>query len=202
MQANDRVLVGFDTSGETDVAAAVLHLRIERQGPNRLIAHVEVSAVAMSHRSPDPPYLGDEIMAKALAEARAAMTRYSCDSGMLAGYIHTDNNASMRMAARNDWEPLEAPGPESTFPGVAPFTNASTRFLLGSLPMQRSLTPSGLAGPLIPTTAILVAPPAVAGVAWPDSSRCLVTISGVDRGTHRHQQRPDRAHRYAQSKAP
>jgi tellurite resistance protein len=32
--------------------------------------------------------------------------------------------------------------------------------------MQRSLTPSGLAGPLIPTTAILVAPPAVAGVAW------------------------------------
>ena len=38
--------------------------------------------------------------------------------------------------------------------------------LLGSLPLQRALTPPRLPEPLVPTLAILVAPPAVAGVAW------------------------------------
>ena len=54
MRSADRVLVGCDTSGESEVVAAVLHLRFEQTESSRLIAHVEVGAVAMSHRSPDP----------------------------------------------------------------------------------------------------------------------------------------------------
>jgi hypothetical protein len=63
----------------------------------------------MSHRSPDPPYLGDEIMEVAVAEARAAMRERGCTVALVAGFIHVDNKASMRMAARNAWEPQGAP---------------------------------------------------------------------------------------------
>lgn len=105
MRDGDRVLLGYDTTVDPEVIAAVLHLRFEVRG-TRVVTESKVGAVAMSHRSPSPPYYGDEIMAVALEEARAAVGRYGCTDGMLAGHIHVENNASMRMAQRNDWEPL------------------------------------------------------------------------------------------------
>ncbi|MDX6258995.1 MAG: hypothetical protein QOH84_683 [Kribbellaceae bacterium] len=108
MRSGDRVLVGVDTSTGVAVDAAVVHLRFVVDGL-KLVTKIEVGAVAMSHRSPNPPFLGDEIMDVALAEARATMRERECAVGLLAGFIHVDNNASMRMAARNGWEPQEAP---------------------------------------------------------------------------------------------
>lgn len=116
MRPGDRVLVGVDKSKGTDVTAAVLHVRFRVEAESRLVAILEVGAVAMSHRSPDPPYLGDEIMAVAEAEARAAMERHSCTSLILAGFIHAKNNASMYMADRNRWEPLGAPRDDGYVP--------------------------------------------------------------------------------------
>ncbi|WP_328322681.1 hypothetical protein OHA70_28195 [Kribbella sp. NBC_00382] len=108
MRPGDRVLIGVDTSTGVAVDAAVVHLRFLVDGA-KLVAKIEVGAVAMSHRGPDPPYLGDEIMDVAVAEARAAMHQQDCTVGLLAGFIHVDNKASMRMAARNGWEPQDAP---------------------------------------------------------------------------------------------
>ena len=102
MRAGDRVLVGVDTSREADITAAVLHLRFREEPGSRLIAVMEVGAVAMSHRSPHPPYVGDEIMAVAEREALAVVDERGCAGLALVGFIHTRNNASMRMASRND----------------------------------------------------------------------------------------------------
>lgn len=108
MRPGDLVLIGVDTSTAAADDAAVVHLRFLVDG-TRLIAKVEVGAVAVSHRSPDPPFWGDEIMSVALAEARKAMGDRGCLAGLLAGFIHVGNNATMRMAARNGWEPQGDP---------------------------------------------------------------------------------------------
>jgi hypothetical protein len=109
MRDGDRVLVGVDGAADEPVDAAILHLRYLVERP-RFVAQLEVGAVAMSHRSPEPPYRGDEILRVALAEARSTMTDRLCSSGLLAGFIHVENKASMRMATRNEWEPLSDPG--------------------------------------------------------------------------------------------
>ncbi len=101
-------MFGVDASEGEPVDAAVLHLRFLLAG-TRFVAKLEVGGVALTHRSPVPPFIGDEIMAMALYEAEGFMTVRSYTSGLLAGFIHVDNNASMRMAARNDWEPLDDP---------------------------------------------------------------------------------------------
>jgi len=108
MRPEDRVLVGVDTSTATPIDAAVMHLRFAVEG-TKLLAKLEVGAVAMSHRSPDPPFLGDEIMDLAVTETRAALRDRGCAVGLLAGLIHRENNASMRMASRNGWEPQGDP---------------------------------------------------------------------------------------------
>ena len=64
--------------------------------------------------------MGDEVIAVALAEAQAAMATRSCTSGILAGHIHVENNASMRMVARNGWEPLADPGESGYVPWGRP----------------------------------------------------------------------------------
>jgi predicted NBD/HSP70 family sugar kinase len=109
MRDGDRVLVGIDDAGVEPVDAAVLHLRYLVDLP-RFVAQLEVGAVAVSHRSPGPPFRGDEILQVALVEARSTMTDQACVKGLLAGFIHVENNSSMRMAARNEWEPLGDPG--------------------------------------------------------------------------------------------
>lgn len=109
MRPGDRVLVGVDNATDPPVVAAVLHLRFQRRDDS-LIVVLEVGAVAMSHRSPEPPFLGDEIMAVAEDEGRAALEESDCSGLALAGFIHSENNASMRMASRNEWEPLGGPG--------------------------------------------------------------------------------------------
>lgn len=108
MKPDHTVLVGSDETTDPPATAAVLHLSFQRRGGG-LVAFLHVGAVAMSHRRSGPPYLGDELMTVAEREAVAAQTRDGTSNLVLAGYIHTDNHASMRMAARNGWEPLEAP---------------------------------------------------------------------------------------------
>lgn len=108
MRTGDRVLVGVDTSTGTNIIAAVLHLRFHENAGSRLVVFLEVGAVAMSHRGQHRPYIGDEIMAIAESEACAAMKERGCTSLVMAGFIHTRNNASMHMASRNNWEPLES----------------------------------------------------------------------------------------------
>ena len=76
----------------------------------RFVAQLEVGAVAVSHRSPEPPYRGDEILRVALAEARATMKDGLCSSGLLAGFIIVENRASMRMARRNELGAVERSG--------------------------------------------------------------------------------------------
>jgi predicted NBD/HSP70 family sugar kinase len=107
----DRVLIGVDGATAPAIDAAVTHLRFV-VNVQKLVATVEVGAVAISHRSPDPPFLGDEIMDVALAEARTVLSDRGCTVGLLGGFIHVENNASMRMATRNGWEPLEDPTTE------------------------------------------------------------------------------------------
>jgi hypothetical protein len=111
LRPGDRVLVGVDTSMNPPVDAAVLHLRFAVR-ERKLLAKLEAGAVATTHRSPGPPFLGDEIMAAALSEACTALRTNNCTTGLLAGHIHVKNNASMRMAARNGWEPISDPNPE------------------------------------------------------------------------------------------
>lgn len=108
MRAGDRVLVGSDAESAD---AAVVHLRFV-EADSLLVTKVEVGAVAMSHRSPDPPFLGDEIMEVALAEALSALRECDASQVHLVGSIHVENRASMRMAQRNEWEPMGPPSEE------------------------------------------------------------------------------------------
>ena len=107
-KGDDRVLVGFDTTEQPPVQAAVVHLRFRLNGKN-LAVILETGAVALSYRRKEPPFLGDEIMAVAEAEAHTVMAERDCSGLALVGHIHTGNNASMRMASRNQWEALEPP---------------------------------------------------------------------------------------------
>ncbi|MGW5237625.1 hypothetical protein ACWEOW_01690 [Monashia sp. NPDC004114] len=59
-------------------------------------------------------------MAVALEEARAAMEAHGCTEGVLAGFIHVQNNASMYMATRNGWEPLDDPQERGYLPWRRP----------------------------------------------------------------------------------
>ena len=102
----DEILVGSDPMASVD--AAVMHLRHADDG-TRLLTRVEVGAVSMAYRGPEPPYFGDEIMRLAHARARAQMESRAYDTAFVGGFIHVDNAASMRMAARHDWEPLADP---------------------------------------------------------------------------------------------
>jgi hypothetical protein len=115
MRPGDRVLVGVDNATDSAVVAAVLHLRFQRRDDS-LVVVFEVGAVATSHRSSEPPFLGDEMMAVAEAESRAALTESGCAGFTLAGFIHSENKASMRMASRNGWEPLGGPGDTGYLP--------------------------------------------------------------------------------------
>ena len=102
----DEILVGTDP--DTTVDAAVLHLRHGDDG-TRMMTRVEVGAVSMAYRGVGPPYLGDEIMTLAHSRARTHMASRSLEVAFIGGFIHVNNTASMRMAARHAWEPLTDP---------------------------------------------------------------------------------------------
>lgn len=109
LREGDRAMIGVDLSTDEAIDAAVVHLRYLVDGP-KFVAKVEVGAVALSHRSPDPPFIGDDIMQVAREEALIAMDARGGEIGILAGIIHVQNDASMRMATRNGWEPQGDPG--------------------------------------------------------------------------------------------
>ncbi|MEV0291106.1 hypothetical protein AB0H36_43840 [Kribbella sp. NPDC050820] len=107
LQAGETLLVGRDD--ENAVGAAV-HLSYEQHGV-LLVATFEAGAVSTHFRNMRDRYVGDEIMAVGRAEAGIKAVDSGASTLVLQGCIHEQNRASMRMAARADWEPEGLPTP-------------------------------------------------------------------------------------------
>lgn len=112
LRPGDRALIGVD---EDTIDAAVVHLAFEVPEPSLVVGWIQVGAVARTHRRNGPgagALLGDDVLRVAVRETYEELAAGPYDRAVVAGKIHIENAASMRMAARNGMEPQGDPTEE------------------------------------------------------------------------------------------